>query len=456
MDEIQESQTLCVPEMLFTETLREELEKAMSEWRMVTYAIHGFIFRFYQAVVPPDLAKFLEDTFALHLNTFVEFPDRWFAAGGLSVVVEETNHSLFSDEGKATLRRLEVVLGNISQCTGYEFLFHASENDFLAPKKANRKQIHVILGAVPPGSSGYVLRDKHPETGESFIMQNVAQTRVKGPAPGWGHIVNAKDGKPIAQIIGRNFYLFIPSEGIGMNLLSTEEGAGLFELALRLAWNTYIAGVTAPEEKVIENQDDVKRYLALIGSIEPGDLMAKKIALEDEIENLRKSYQKKLNLLRHLNTLSIDSMRRARKLLENIEPWQPVLSHPLLDQMSVVAQALHVRTKPLVYDGHHLGAYVIRFDCNPLTEHWKVTIYCAGESLHPNSIPHPHIGMSGSICFGNVGLILDEALVEQRIPDAVLLCLRWLADGYDESVARYKLSEWPRVETSPSETKETA
>lgn len=438
-----------IPEPLFEGTWRELAEQSGLKWELRDEEFNGFTLRFFEAVLPENILQTLKETLREHsVQQAKHDPSLYIFVGEASVVTtEHEEHPLCQPGAEYMLEEIRDVCSVFSECSGYEVVLHLPETDFLVPQRTSDKQISLILGASPPGSSEIIKRTVHPETGISYRSHDLRYTCHSGAAPGWGHVVMAKDDKPIAQIIGRNLYLFVPTDKFGIKLLPDGENAGLFEYAFRHAWNAFMKNPPPPEEKSVATEEEFRHHLCLVSAFEPAQLFEEIGAVKEDLDSLREQYKKKLNKLRQLEVLASHDMQHMKQVLTVPAPWESVLHHPLFEKMSVVAHALHVRTKSVVYEGYLLGAYVIRFECEPISAIWRVVVYSAEEPLHPQNIIHPHIGKDGCVCFGNVGLLIDEALMQQRIPDAISLTLQWLANGYDPEIARHKLEEWPRVET---------
>ncbi len=440
MDEAPTTKHILISELLWNlPENKDRLSKAFPEWERVDNDLNGYHVPFIRVRLSPAQQESISDLFDLKGALNVE--DQIAAEEG-SVVLKETDCALTQQKGRGVLSDLKETLLSLSGPTGIEFVLHT--NTVLVPQHATEKQINVILGA-PPGCGQVIKRTAHPETGESFSIWNVGRAVCEGAARGWGHVVEGADEMPIAQIIGRNFYLFVPTHKIAICLLPHGSGADLFGYAMRMAWNAFIKGVEEPAQEPLDTPEAMQTFLGMSESIESARRAKELESLTKELSRIREEYQDTLNRIRIVEGLLRPSTQRVVDMILEPPSWSEATEDPLFERMYTVDHLLHVETKTVVVDNRMLGPYTVRFDCNLSNDRWNVVVYNTKESYHPGAIPHPHIGEQGMACFGNVGLLIDEALIAHHIPRAIKLVLRWLAKGYDPEVARHKIEEWPLV-----------
>src|SRR5690606_15913477 len=110
----------------------------------------------------------------------------------------------------------------------------------------------------------------------------------------------------------------------------------------------------------------------------------------------------------------------------------------------IVDSGFVITTHPIQIEHNNtrydIGTSGIRISSEAQYSVWAET------TKHPNRIPHPHIPLTGSPCYGSISIALDEAAAEYRWDDLVSYLLQWLSMGYSEDVADSHIEEWPVVE----------
>ncbi len=122
---------------------------------------------------------------------------------------------------------------------------------------------------------------------------------------------------------------------------------------------------------------------------------------------------------------------------------------PLVSRVTQTKQvpAIEVATKTICMNhegvNYDLGEFSIR-----ILFLGKIEIV-ALRTTHPEGVPHPHISMYGTPCFGNVSDAVTSALAEYRYCDLVSCVLSWLTEGYTpELIVVHPIEEWPRLITN--------
>lgn len=450
MDEATPIKHILVAEMLIAnEKCGDKFSELFPEQERIKQNVNGYNIPFIRVPLSPVQEQFLGELLTIDKAQNVD--DYIATTDGAVVIKERDDCALFKEKDRGVLSDIEETLLSLSKVTGIEFVLHT--DPILVPQHASDGQINVILGA-PPGSGNPIKRTAHPETGKSYSLWGVGRAVCEGAARGWGEVIEGPDELPIAQIIGRNFYLFVSTHKIALPILPEGSGADMFGYAMRMAWNAFIRGVKEPEQHPLDNPDMMQMFLGMTESIETVRRGKELERLQTALSDIRAQYQDTLNQIRRVEGLLRPSIARVADVITDPPSWDEATGHPLFERMYTAEHLLHVETKPVVVEGRMLDAYTLRFDTSLTNDRWNVVIYNTKKPLHPLAIPHPHISKHGGVCFGNVGLLIDEALINHNIPRAIKLALQWLAKGYDADIARHKIEEWPLAEADT--TKEAA
>ncbi|MEJ0053302.1 MAG: hypothetical protein WDN10_01050 [bacterium] len=300
--------------------------------------------------------------------------------------------------------------------------------------------IHFIVGASPPGAISEL--DRRDLCGVRLHPSGLYRT-TNGPTHGRGFLIKDEHDQLCAQVLDRNVFLFTPRLTLETSALFSSEGGDLLLKILRLVSKALAEDRKAETEISLDSAEAYGQHAFASMIASNKDVLAAIKNAESEIERLRTRYHEALATHRHyIATLAMGSAILEGMVQENAESdWKRLSSNPLVEGLSVLDGALHVRTKPII--GIHEGR---RYDYGPfmIRMHFRGTISIwALAPTHPRKLHHPHISERSSPCFGNAGLYIEEALESFRVADALELVLEWLVSGYDPALASVKIEEWP-------------
>ncbi|MCA9354833.1 MAG: hypothetical protein KC877_04910 [Candidatus Kaiserbacteria bacterium] len=299
--------------------------------------------------------------------------------------------------------------------------------------------VHIVLGAVPPGEN------------QEFVATHVDDVRlqpsghevaVPGVAHGYGLVVHDRFNQRIGQVVGTTLYLFVPVDDDSLHLLAAN-GTDLFAVALGYAWRVFTARDKVELlTKRLETAEEYGQYLVSMIQRLHDNVDAKVKRVDERIANYRRIIAE---LLLERRLMLAQKSKGIFEVVDQsaLEGWEVLRTHPLIDYLEHPDSTyLHVHTKDVVVQDaagveRYLGRFIIRISRYQKVHVWSKCL------PHPTLVPHPHIGASGSVCFGNVTNEVDELLTSGQDEDLICLILDWLQNGYDESLADAKIEEWP-------------
>lgn len=253
----------------------------------------------------------------------------------------------------------------------------------------------------------------------------------------------------IGQIVDDTFYLFLTlSDAILLLVGIRGANVRLFERMLAVAWNTYQE--RAPSAAPTVSSPDELREAVILWSADRYSNIA--TLIEDRrkaLEIIEAQYRQALVEYRTAVVALSSIQAFPDKLHEYLgdtqtqrNAWEALAAHPHVHSVGIVDKGINLETTPitLTYDGkrYPLGSFVLR-----LTTDGELYVWCL-DSSHPRRIPHPHIGESGQLCYGNMALtILHLAEVERDFPRIFQYALELLTEGYDPTTTHHPIHEWP-------------
>ncbi len=336
---------------------------------------------------------------------------------------------------------MQKTLEWLSDYSGIQILFDVRGGGFASVYPRQDHMVHVVVGASPPGE---VRKGKRASLcGIQFEPDGSAVAYENVESYGSGTIVFSKEKEPIAQIVGKSIFVFVPMEMRYARVLRDQDGLGLFKKALRYAWNAYVEDTETVSLQPIKN---VREYTDLIEELVDCFPSIKRAMIENEEREARRLHAEYLSRMQYVQILKSD-LREGVALLAEYDKkkcaaeFKTLRSNKLLKVVGILKGGLQVVTHPIVYQHegkrYRLGTYVIR-----ISKVGQVSVWAESTS-HPSGCPHPHIGLSGNPCFGNISIAIDRAAIEHRIVDTIDLVLRWLTEGYDPKLADTPITEWP-------------
>ena len=336
---------------------------------------------------------------------------------------------------------LKQTLAWLSDYAGIEILLDVRDGGFAPTTPRGSKILHVVLGASAPGEA-IISRYTHL-CGTQLAQDGSLVEYPYGPSCGSGVLVRDDENDVVAQIVGNTLFVFVPIDLKFERVLREQDGLGLFKKALRYTWNTYVENPEVPQPTEL---GESKAYVELVEQWLDFFPSVQRHLIEDEEKELRKLHARYLGKLQYLQILRAGlqvaiTLHTDHDKERSAGDFERLRSNALLRTVGVLTNGLQVVTHPIVceYEGkrYSLGSYTIR-----ISQSGDVSVW-AESSTHPTGYPHPHIGWSGSPCFGNISIAIDHAAVEHRLADTIELVLRWLTEGYDPKLAETPITEWP-------------
>lgn len=349
----------------------------------------------------------------------------------------------FLERHPLVVKAIGEMVSHFMECTGLSVHVHVT-NDVVyePPPKTLDEDIHIVVGASPRGETNIV------EVQTLCGIQLHAEHRcyyINGPTLGRGCVIADEDGVDNLQIVGNVIYLFTPRINAETEHIFIGNSTGLFAKQLCLASAALAKGYEPPVARIIETVDEF------------GELSGTRLAVEleacntkiadaaasaaDALGTYREALREKrayTHILRGLQSESTEIRERLASAF--LELRKMPLTHRII---TTGDDAIHVETKRIIgrvgdkrYD---YGSFIIRWSPGGKISIWPLV------TTHPEGVPHPHIGLAGNICFGNVGPVIEQSFQEMQPREGFETLFDWLVDGYDENLAEHKASEWPEV-----------
>lgn len=356
------------------------------------------------------------------------------------------------DSGKPFLHKHPLIIESVgpvikhfTECTGLTACVHFIQERVYEPPPRVREtaDVHIVVGSSPLGET--TIAEEQFLCGLQ-LHKDRHWYRMNGPTLGRGVVVPDEHGVDTMQVVDNVFYLFAPTIDAKTEWLFTTSGGDLFAKQMRLASHTIAKGEDArPAERLIETDEDFGEFgrvrcKAEIDLCDKGHGQAQVRAAEAlatyrEMMRLQKDYIRLRAMLASETDEVVERMAAAFARIRDM---------PLTRRITTVDDhAIHVQTKRIIGEAggkhHDLGELMFRWSVGGKISIWPIV------STHPKGIPHPHIGIAGNICFGNVGPAIEDAFHEMHPDEGFALIYEWLTDGYDETLADVKITEWPEV-----------
>jgi hypothetical protein len=346
----------------------------------------------------------------------------------------------------STARAIESELEDISMFGGgLRIVYHAEDRQHKPPLPDVPGTIHVFPWCSPPGAVGHIFI---PKVFEFYI--DVERQSILTFEPTLGRGESLGDGAhSLVQLLGNNWYL-LPSVASYYNEFTSHE---IFRRLMALAFNRW-AQLQCGARPVRQPAPTTRKMFISAASKWVGtasQFTAKQLAkLDQKISNLSKELalaeRERADWLRVADTLK--GNRHTVDLIQSLpSQWRRIRSHPRVDRVELVDEAIHVTTKPVVieYRGRRypMGQFTIRIGMSGILSIWNL------ERIHPGGVPHPHVNEHRHPCFGNATTAVKEAAAEHRYADVIAQVITWLFDGYQHDLALHKITEWPYESTRP-------
>lgn len=406
------------------------------------YMISGYIFnsppsRFAQSFQEVGIVSFLGDQ---------EISDEIIPILGKTARIEVFFGKEF-DGGYHSLQEwISKTLFDLVAETGVLFTLSLASADVVLPVVSG-DSYYIHLNSSPPG-------ERIPDLKRTSVCNVLFGEDANGPlfvcAPvrGYGNVIYDDEGEPLAQIMGKSIYLFLPTKNI--QIYRRDQGQ-IFRVAMRHVWNAIHQKnfARASGTKIEESEDLFTAYDAVWSATLRGIERSRENTLAEIVQLERKIHDLHMHL-RHIKeimafrALSALGEMSAEKETERAKDWERIASFPLIDSIECVDDGLQIKTKQVFmqFDGvmYHLGSYFIR-----IGEYVEPIIW-SDDSRHPKGVMHPHIGKSLSPCYGNATIEISRAAAQGNIADLLELTLSWLSTGYDPSLTETPITEWPKHE----------
>lgn len=345
---------------------------------------------------------------------------------------------------KRAERAYRPILLRLAQLSRTSIYLHIDKNEVHAPLTAKPGEIHIYPACAPPGHTdteyiGMAFGLDLHEEGRTLLSRKPTEGRV-------GDVLCDEDGvKLIQRLSSQQWYVLIPLFTFFFAPNSTQ----VFEKLMALAWNNpFVPMVTRKPatakqfvETVTDWDDD---YLPVLEKAYK-DGLALIDKLQKELEVAHAGVKRNGEYLQ----MAKDKKRKRGRKARVRENFRQLTSHPLVERVELDQEELMIYTRPIVgtHEGvsYDFGAFVLRVDNGGYIAVWNEN------PTHPKGVPHPHISLRGVVCYGNATQAITKATGELRFADAVTYVLRWLSEGYEESLAAVKIEEWPRTRQTPSE-----
>ena len=341
----------------------------------------------------------------------------------------------------ASFEHLIKFLEPISVSLNCQVTLHITDRPAFEPFYED-DHIHVVLSSRPPGKS----YKQKPFVLDKILLDG---TSCPGPTEGRGFEVQYDDDFVIGQIVGSTIYLFLPMGKAAISSFSHDHD-NPFRIALATVWHEYLTmqkEILIPEAQI----DSYDSFAANVSQDSIATMMRE--AQREEIQKLHKEAER---LVREL-ALVHAQLKANVALMKAIELTPIVVDLPPLWEQLQHNSSIECIT--LSHDKvlhYHTAAVYIEDDDGNLRDVGSFTIRVGDFDVyiwstritHPERISHPHIQSSeNSICLGNISTEVAKLCAENRKVEAVLLCLRWLTEGYEPSLTYHRVEEWPLVGT---------
>lgn len=336
---------------------------------------------------------------------------------------------------------LGLILEGFAEVIGVHFHLHVCGGRTVYYPHDDEDTVTVVLGGLPPGESGTLWAETI--VGIRLDQDQRTQIKVPGYAKGYGKVVRDEHGCAVAQLVGSTIYLFLPTSAEKLYLLAGHE-IDLFAKALQVALEALPSFHTAPHLPVLGSENVVTRSNHISGFY--NQRADKKIsAIHEKIIALKKEMNELYMSLRVLQSrkASFPEVYASKDDDDVMAEWTKLEQHPLFDYAEwSLDNCLHIHTKDVLIDSgnggiRNVGRFVVRVSVFEGVWIWSKYL------THPKRIPHPHIGQSGSVCFGNITQEVEWLIVYGTEVEISLLVLDWLGEGYDAGLAEARLEEWP-------------
>ena len=358
--------------------------------------------------------------------------------GGVNIEINPESNFADPNLTHAVEQMREFII-RIALATGKKVTLHITKKITFEPYN-DPDHIHIVLNSRVPGETS---------TQQIAVLGNVSLVRetsynvsCAGPTKGRGRKVAFDGDFCIGQTVDTTLYLFIPDHTDSLPPYSHEYD-NPFRIALAAVWLDYqtykdtgeaISHIVDAESFSTGKQSDLAEMLRLASDI--------------QIEKLQDMAAKlQQDLVEAYSRLRVELLMRpvvpTPKTVEELRAeWERIESCPYIEsvtQNDKGTRDYYSAPVILVDDNgaeHDVGSFVVRLSAAHI-HIWSTRI------THPNRIAHPHISADNTICFGNVTSEIAKLCGEFRQIDAILLCFRWLFEGYEPSLTLHKLEEWP-------------
>lgn len=362
-------------------------------------------------------------------------------------IIIDTESKFHQPDERAAIEQMRYFITAITLITGFKVTLHIT-NEFTFEPYDEPGHVHIVLNSRLPGD---VSTQRISTLGPINLVQGSSHVvRCAGPTTGRGQIVMFDEEFCIGQTMGTTLYLFIPANTDARPLYAHEHD-NPFRIALAKIWEQYeTTSVVTPEIKPTTKESFTQQQNKFAELLKRGnESEAKKITemIEDLGTNLADLYTRLRIVTAMPNTLG-DRFTQ----IEIDTAWDKLSQCPFIASITEDENGTpHFHSIPLVLEGdsgawYDVGSFTARMKGSEL-HLWSTRI------THPERIAHPHIGSGNTICYGNVTSEMARLTGEYRYADAILLCFRWLFEGYEPTLTSHKLEEWPQA-TTPHQTGE--
>lgn len=365
------------------------------------------------------------------------------------ITIETHSDSLFAKPMfKSAIDQMKHFLSAIVLGFNIPVTLHLSKHHAFEPYYPDdERRVHIVLNSRVPGDATW---QSISVLDNLDLARGPRAMRCAGPTHGRGEMVMLDDEFCIGQIVGSTIYLFIPDNKTVIGLYSHEHD-NPFRIALAKAWDQYLIYLVTEEAAPveIESGDSFAKETLNFGELMLMTEKAAALATTERIERLKAELSDEYTHLR-LATMTIEAITATTKTRDVEAEWRSIMTCPYIDSVTKEsAHALHYHSKPVIMEDdtgnlHDVGSFTIRIKGASIAI-WSTRI------THPERIPHPHINADNIICFGNVTSEITKLCGEFRTIEAVLLCFRWLFEGYEPGLTLHKLEEWPIYQPDTTE-----
>lgn len=359
------------------------------------------------------------------------------------VVIGNENKARESHDHKRIAELYLPTMEGLARLSGWTIALHLNTTTTQSPF-LDEHTLHLLVGSTPPGQQG-------PQWLKAAfggrIDKDYEWVSSRAPTRGRGVVVYDDDEQPLVQLIGRTAYILFPIIG----KFHGKESLAIFAKMLRAIWNRLHREPNAWAQDHTSKEQGRKAFVTALtaqADATPRHWEQRLDKLRDEIA----SAEERLRLLyaSFNEQASIADAARKSELFQRTvarlpEDYKRIIDHPDVASVYVRDGGIHVETKLVIarYErtSYRLGRYVIR-----IGEAGEVSVWGLA-SEHPQGIPHPHLPITGTPCFGTASSAIMRAAGELRFADCVLYVLAWLKEGYAPEGAETKIEEWPPVST---------